>query len=1383
MKRILLTLFAFLFVYCEFADNPYDPDNPNYEFPNFWIDSTGTTVFDGDTVTKDELNILLVGNDNLSQFQWRLDSAEWTSWEQQGAEGYTISLNSIDEGLHTIDVKTCYNPNSHIAESTFTFYRVFLPAIAGQSDTLIEKIEEQNCTLWVKATGTATLQYQWFRDTTKITGESKDSLILSSLTFADSGNYTCTVSNDYGSVSTNSIHLLVNERPNNAPAFVDSIKNAILADSLHYAGDKQTFKLVAEDKDPTDNLTFSVCSLLTLTGQIAQWTPVDTGTYALWVSVTDTRADDTLKWNVHVIQKPDSSNEITSFKLLASDNAGLSTDITGQIAGNHISVVLPFGSSKSALTPTITIPATASISPESKKTLDFADTVKYSVTAENDDVAQYTVLATVAADTSKSILVFSLPKDINPQLASNVTAVIDSTSITAVVPFGTDRTGLKVRFASTGNKVQIGSTVQRSDTTVNDYTNALIYTVYAANGTKRDYTVRVNEQDAKTGNQILTFDLLAAKNSIPSDITGTVADSTVHLLLPFGSSATSLTPAITISDAARIVPVSDSTMDFSSPVQYTVTAENGSAKKYLVTATVSGDTAKSITSFSFAKSNNPSLDSTETGTISEGIISVTVPFGTKKTSLIATFATTGTAVKIDSVSQASGTTANDFTDTVTYAVIAEDNTTTAYKVIVQEAPAATGKSLVSFAFLASNNTLSADVSAIINGSNVTATVPYGTDVTQLTPTLTISDKATVNPASGVVADFTNPVTYWVKAQNGDSTHYNVTVIVASNTEKAITSFVFGKDLNGLGVDVTAEIEGTTIRAFVPVGKDLTTLKPTITASPQATVSPASETSLDFTNAVTFTVTAGDGTQANYTAYVSVRPIYVNDDATGANDGSSWANAFTNLQDAIDAADSGGVIWVAEGTYYPTYQWDVSDPRAKSFNFQKPLNLKGSFSGNENFLAGITGFYNTVLSADINVKLSNSDNAYRLLYMDTIWSNGILVKLDGFVFSDGYSQSGELSSSTIYCKGNNMEISNSKFTNNQGLCQDVYFNGLGTNSISIINCNFDEPFIDNWAIRPITISGANASFANCTFKRHGKHTILASDNSLHFLNCSFENNEAPSSNGSVLSSIRNKLIFDRCIFKYNKNCAISCYFDTIEIKECFFNSNTSDRGPGGAIKLDSSFAKVHSTTFSENSSAFAGGAIYGNNSDFDAINCTFFSNDANSGDGGAMFFVTSGPNVSYNNELSNDVNIVNSTFYENNATTEAGALSATRILNLNLINCIFWENRCAQSDSCHDIYIDSCNGKAYNTIFSREFDFSKHKYFLNQGNLIVENPKLSSQPIVIDGIVQPVIEIMENSPAIDRGSYNFPELIVVEKDARGVSRPQRNGVDIGAFELE
>ena len=164
------------------------------------------------------------------------------------------------------------------------------------------------------------------------------------------------------------------------------------------------------------------------------------------------------------------------------------------------------------------------------------------------------------------------------------------------------------------------------------------------------------------------------------------------------------------------------------------------------------------------------------------------------------------------------------------------------------------KSMSSFSF----SSLSPAVSATITGTTVSAVVPFNVDVTSLAPTITVAAKATVSPASGSTQNFTNAVTYTVKAEDGTTAAYSVTVtkgIVPKSTAKDITKFSFA----ALSPVVEATIDATTkaITATVPATTDITKLVPTITISDKATVSPASGVATDFSKEVSYTVTAED----------------------------------------------------------------------------------------------------------------------------------------------------------------------------------------------------------------------------------------------------------------------------------------------------------------------------------------------------------------------------------------------------------------------------------------------------------------------------------------------------------------------------------------------
>ena len=98
----------------------------------------------------------------------------------------------------------------------------------------------------------------------------------------------------------------------------------------------------------------------------------------------------------------------------------------------------------------------------------------------------------------------------------------------------------------------------------------------------------------------------------------------------------------------------------------------------------------------------------------------------------------------------------------------------------------TAKDLTKFSFAA----LSPVVDATIDASTkaITATVPAGTDLTKLVPTITISDKSTISPAMGVAQDFSKEVSYTVTAEDASTVVYKVNV-----KKEAVSSAVFSTD--------------------------------------------------------------------------------------------------------------------------------------------------------------------------------------------------------------------------------------------------------------------------------------------------------------------------------------------------------------------------------------------------------------------------------------------------------------------------------------------------------------------------------------------------------------------------------------------------------------
>lgn len=93
---------------------------------------------------------------------------------------------------------------------------------------------------------------------------------------------------------------------------------------------------------------------------------------------------------------------------------------------------------------------------------------------------------TVEDATSKSITAFSF---VSPAVSGAINEAAHTIAVT--VPYGTDITALIATFSTTGVSVYVGAVSQNSGATVNDFTNPVVYTVFAGDGSEQDYTVTV----------------------------------------------------------------------------------------------------------------------------------------------------------------------------------------------------------------------------------------------------------------------------------------------------------------------------------------------------------------------------------------------------------------------------------------------------------------------------------------------------------------------------------------------------------------------------------------------------------------------------------------------------------------------------------------------------------------------------------------------------------------------------------------------------------------------------------------------------------------------------------------------------------------------------
>ncbi len=521
--------------------------------------------------------------------------------------------------------------------------------------------------------------------------------------------------------------------------------------------------------------------------------------------------------------------------------------------------------------------------------------------------------------------------------------------------------------------------------------------------------------------------------------------------------------------------------------------------------------------------------------------------------------------------------------------------------------------------------------------------------------------------------------------------------------------------------------------------------------------------------------------------------YVKWNATGANDGSSWTDAYTDLQSALSAASSGDEIWVAAGTYKPTTTTD----RTISFILKNGVAVYGGFAGTEMSRTQRDHETNlTMLSGDIGMEGDNSDNSYHVVVgSDT---NNFAI-LDGFTVTagnaDGEMLASEAQGGGMYNETGSPSLTNVIFEKNTALFAGggmfnvgTTFPEVGSNPV-LTNVIFREnSAVEGGGMRNTDYSSpilTNVTFDSNVATRSGGGMENFNNCDPVLTTVTFINNTAGDlgTGGGMMNWMGNNPTLTDVTFSGNTaqwGGGMSNYQSNPTLSRVTFSGNTATWYGGGMTNEDNSNPTLTNVTFHGNIAASdiggtAAGGMHNRSSSPSLTNVTFNDNSADYIGGGMVNELGSSPellNVTFTNNsadyggamLNRDANsnptLTHVTMSNNLATINGGAMgnSGTPII----INSILWGNS---------------GGEILNISGAPVITHSiVQGGYTGTGNLD-EDPLLG--PLQDNGAFTETMALGAGSPAINMAN----DTDCPATDQRGVTRPQGSHCDIGAYEYD